>query len=60
MKIYQTYIAIILILNCDVYANCILLYARHTKLGSTQSPNSQHWLGTDQLGKRFLSQTDCR
>ena len=50
---YQTYIAISAILSV-MFVLIVYCFMQDTKLGSTQSPNSQHWLGTDRLGRDFL------
>ena len=54
MKKYQTYIAIGSLLSLIVVLTTYGLMQDTQHLNPLESPNGQHWLGTDQLGRDFL------
>lgn len=54
MKKYQTYIAIGSLLSLMVVLITYGLMQDTQHLNPLESPNGQHWLGTDQLGRDFL------
>ena len=54
MKKYQTYIAIGSLLSLMVVLITYGLMQDTQHLNPLESPNEQHWLGTDQLGRDFL------